>query len=120
VFKSSLCKNLVDRNRLADAVGEDLRSAPGQAAHAGVLQALEHLTQRQLVELVEVPDFRGTEGVQVDLRVAFSEVAQEFFVPLQTQRGMVAALQKDLVAAEGDGLLDLLIERLARQDVGVG
>ena len=33
---------------------------------------------------------------------------------------MHAALHEDLVAAKGDGFLDLLIERLARQDVGVG
>ena len=33
---------------------------------------------------------------------------------------MIAALQEDLVAAQGDRLLDLLVELLARQDVGVG
>src|SRR5262249_18622055 len=33
---------------------------------------------------------------------------------------MIAALQKNLVAAELDGFLDLLIEDLARQNVGIG
>ena len=54
--------------RLADAIDEDLAAAAGQAAQPGGLQALEHLAQRQLVELVEVPDLRRAEGVQVDLR----------------------------------------------------
>ena len=33
---------------------------------------------------------------------------------------MIAALQQRLIAAQGDGFLDLLVEHLARQDVGVG
>ena len=34
--------------------------------------------------------------------------------------GWIAALHQDLVAAQGDRLLDLLVQLLARQDVGVG
>ena len=33
---------------------------------------------------------------------------------------MHAALHEGLIAAQGDGFLDLLVELLARQDVGVG
>ena len=57
-FEPFVGQALVDGDGLADAIDEDLAAAAGQAAHAGVLEALQHLAQRQLVELVEVPDFR--------------------------------------------------------------
>ena len=65
-FQPFVGQALVDRHGLADAIDEDLAAAAGQAAHAGVLEAAQHLAQRQLVELVEVPDFRRAEGVQVE------------------------------------------------------
>src|SRR5262249_13794684 len=49
-----LRKHLVDRDRLADTVRQDLGAATGQAAHASVLETLQHVTQRQLVELVKM------------------------------------------------------------------
>ena len=64
----SSVRHLLTVNGLAHAIDEDLAAAAGQAAHAGVLEPLQHLAQRQLVELVEVPDFRRAEGVQVDRR----------------------------------------------------
>ncbi len=93
---------------------------PGRLPMPASFKPAQHVAQRQLVQLVEVPDFRGAEGVQVDRRKASSQVAQQLLVPLQLQRRMVAALQEDLIAAEGDGFLDLLVQHLARQDVGVG
>ena len=67
-FEPFVGQHLFVGDRLADAIDEDLAAAARQAAHAGVLEPLQHLAQRQLVELVEVPDFRRAEGVQVDLR----------------------------------------------------
>ena len=48
------------------------------------------------------------------------QIAEQFLVPFELQRRVHPALHEDLVAAEGDRLLDLLVELLARQDVGVG
>ena len=67
-FEPFVGQRLVLRQLLADAIDEDFAAAAGQAAQAGVLQPLQHLAQRQLVELVEVPDLRRAEGVQVDRR----------------------------------------------------
>src|SRR5436305_1346272 len=62
----------------------------------------------------------GADGVKVHLGEAAAQVAQQLLVPLQLQRRVVAALHQDLVAAQRDRLLDLLVQLLARQDVGVG
>jgi len=48
------------------------------------------------------------------------EVAQQLFVPFQLETRMQAALHENLVAAQGDGFRDLLVEGFARQDISVG
>src|SRR6185312_4850797 len=80
----------------------------------------QHFAERQLVDLVEVPDFGRAKGMQVHRRKSASQIGQKLLVPFQLQGGMHAALHEDLVAAEGDGFLDLLVEFLARQNVGIG
>ena len=120
-FEPFVGQALVDGDGLADAVDQDLAAAAGQAAQAGVLEPLQHLAQRQLVELVEVPDLRRAEGVQVDLRDSApcrSRSSSSYHSSFK--RRVHAALHQDLIAAQGDRLLDLLVEHLARQDVGIG
>ena len=41
------------------------------------------------------------------------DVAEQFLVPLDLQIGVHSALQQDLVAAQGDGLLDLPVQLVA-------
>ena len=45
---------------------------------------------------------------------------EQFFVPLELQLGVHPALQQDLVAAQGDRLLDLLQQLVAVEDVAFG
>ncbi len=61
-------QHLAARDCPPHAVDENLRTAAGQAAQAGVLQPLQHRAQRQLRDLREVIDFRRAEAVDVDLR----------------------------------------------------
>ena len=58
--------------------------------------------------------------MKIDLRKAVLQIAEQFLVPFQFERGMHAALHEDLIAAQGDGLFDLLVKFLARQHVGLG
>ena len=90
---------------VAHAIDQNLRPAAGKAAQAGRLEPLEHRAQRQLADLGEVMNLRRAEAVDVDLRKAALDVAQQFFVPLELEVGMQAALHQDLVAAEVDRLL---------------
>src|SRR5262249_41979417 len=111
---------LVDGHRLADAIDEDFAAAAGEAAHAGFLEPAQHLAEWQLVDLVEVPQLRRTESVEVHSGKVLLQIAEQLFVPFELEARMQAALHQDLVAAQVHGFLNLLVEYLARQHVGVG
>ena|SRR3989338_3190024 len=64
-------------------------------------------------------DLRGGKGVEMD-RVPFFDVPEEVFVPLKGEFGVVAALQEDPRAAQGKRLLDLFVDGLVGEDVGLG
>src|SRR5262249_32605507 len=85
---------LVVGDGLADAVDEDFTAASGQAAHAGVLEPSQNFAEGQLVELVEMPDLRSAEGVQVEVREATFQVAEQFLIPVQLERRMIAPLEE--------------------------
>ena len=48
------------------------------------------------------------------------DVAEQLLVPLQGQMRMQSALHEDLVAAQRDGLADLVEQDVAIEHVGVG
>jgi AcrR family transcriptional regulator len=74
---------------------------------------------KEFIQFVKVPDFRGAEGVQIDRRELGSQVAKQFLVPFQFQRRVIAALEQNLIASQGDGFLDLPVEFLTRQYIRV-
>src|SRR5262249_5758753 len=45
---------------------------------------------------------------------------EQVLIPFQLETGVQAALHQGLVAAQGDGFLDLLVNLLTGEDVGVG
>lgn len=57
--------------------------------------------------------------MQIEIGIACLQIAQQILVPIQLERGMVAALQQRLIAAQRDGLLDLGVKLLTRQYIGV-
>ena len=93
-----------------DAIDEDFGPAAGQRAQARLLQPFEHVAHRQPGERGDVVDLRRAEAVDVDLRETPLDVAEQFLVPLDLQIGVHSALQQNLVAAQGDGLLDLPVQ----------
>ena len=119
-FEPLVGERLALRQFLADAIDEDLAAAAGQAAEAGVLQAPQHLSSGSLLILWKCQISGGLKACRFTFGIAGLQVAEQFLVPFELERRVHAALHQDLVAAEGDRLLDLLVELLARQDVGVG
>ena len=105
---------------LADAIHEDFRPSARQAAQARRLQPLQDRADRQPRGGGDVDDLRRAETVDVQPRKAALDVAEQLLVPRQVQRGVHAALQEDLVAAQGDGLFDLAEQFLAAEDVAAG
>ncbi len=112
-FEPFLGKALVYSHGLANAVDQDFSAAAGQASHACFLEPRQHFAKRYLVDFVKMPELRRAEGMQIDPRITISEVAQQIFVPFQFQARMHAALHENLVATQGDRLLDFLVEFLA-------
>src|SRR5215471_7679134 len=66
-----------------------------------------------------MPDFRGAEGVQIDFRVAILQIAEQLFIPFQSQRRMIATLKEDLIATQSDRFFDFLVKLFARKKIGV-
>src|SRR6266853_1815326 len=64
-------------------------------------------------------EFARAEAVNVDLRELPFEVTEQIQIPLLGQFWMMAALHQDLRAAKGQRLLDLPIDLIERDDVGV-
>ncbi len=110
---------LLGRDVAAHGVHEDLGAAAGQRVQTGVAQAREHLARGEPGELAQVHDLGRAEAVHVD-GVAGLELAQHALVPLERQVGVHAALQKDRRALEIERLLDLRVELVGREHVGVG
>jgi hypothetical protein len=64
-----------------------------------------------------VVDFRGAEAVNIKLREARFYVAQQFFVPLELEFRVQAALHENLIAAKVERFLNLLVEFIALEYV---
>ena len=92
---------------LADAVDENFGAAAGNAVEAGRHQAIDDRRHRQLREAREVNDFRRRERVQLEGGIALLDRAEQILVPRQRQVGIVTALEQQLHAADGHGLVDL-------------
>ena len=102
----------------ADLVVEDLCAAAGEGVHAGGAQADQDLADREVLELGDVDDLGGGEGVEGELEVLLGP-AEQVLVVGEAEGGVEAALQEDLDAAEGLGLAELLGQGLAAEDVAV-
>ena len=93
---------------------------PGMLPRPAAFNRPQHLVERQLVDLVEVPQLRRAEGVQIHLGEPLLAGPEHFLVPFEFQVRVHPALQQDLIAAEGDGLLDLAEQFVVRHHVSVG
>ena len=78
-----------------------------------------NLVQRQSEDFAEMDELAGAEAVDVDLRKPGLHVGEQVEVPLEAQPGVMPALQQDLRAALGKGLLDLPVHLLERDHVGI-
>ena len=113
-------QDLPARDRLADAIHQDLRAAARKTSQARRLQPRQHFPQGQLGHLGEMIDLRRAESVDVDLREPLLDISQQLLVPRELKVGMQPALQQNLIAAQGDGFLDLRVEGRTVQHIALG
>ena len=103
--------------QLAHAIDEDLGAAAGNAVEARGDQPIDHGRHRQARRAREVDHLGRRQRVQLERRIALLHRAEEILVPLDRQVGVVAALQQQLHAADGDRLVDLAEDLVEAEDV---
>ncbi len=110
---------LQTRNPRADFVVEDFRATAGNGLQPRVHQALNCFADADLADLRDAQNFGRRKAVQMHLRVARLQGAQQIFVIADLQVRMQAALEQNSGAAEFQHLVDFLVDLLKRQNVTV-
>ena len=114
-----IAHRLERRNTLADAVHQNLSSAAGDGSEARARKLADDLLQRQAEHIAKMDEFARTKTVNVDLRKLAFYMRQQIQIPLQGKFRMMAALHQNLRAAQSDGLFDLAVHFVKRDDVGI-
>src|SRR5260221_2554952 len=102
-----------------DFVVENFRAAPGDGLQTGVHQALDGFAHADFGTLGDAQDCRRGETVQMHLREARFQGAQQIFVVADLQVGMQAALQENAGAAKFQHPFDFFVDGFKREDVAV-
>ena len=106
-------------NLAANFVVENFSAAAGNGLQPGVHQALNGFADAQFADFRDAQNFRRGKTVQMHLRKARLQRAQEIFVVADLQVGMQAALQQNSRSAELEHLFDFFVNRLEGEDVTV-
>ncbi len=102
----------------ADTIDEYLGATTGNGVEPCVAQARQRLRHGQLRAARDVLDLRRRERVQMDL-VARLDRAEEILVVVDPEVGVVAALHEEPRAADGERLLDLLVDDRLGEEVSL-
>jgi hypothetical protein len=102
---------------VADFVVQNLSAAAGDGIESGIAQAENRIANAEFAVLGNGDDLRSRVAMQMNLREALFDSAQHFFVPVDFEVGMQAALHQDSGASEFDGLADLFVDRIELEDV---
>lgn len=105
---------------VAHAVHEDFPAATGHGAKPSGDEVFQDLLDGFVEELGEGDHLAGAKTVDVEAGELVANVREQIKIPLLRELGVVAALHEDLVTAQRDGLLNLPVHLVMRDDVGVG
>ena len=103
----------------ADLVVENLGAAAGDRLQSGIHEAADGLFKREIAVLGDAEDFAGGEAVQMHLRKALLDAAEERLEPVDFEIGMNAALHEHTGAAHLDGFGDLLVDLIKVEEVAL-
>src|SRR5262249_56656721 len=101
-------------------IAENCSAAAGQGVEAGRDQTMEALADGKLREPRQVDHFRRRERVQLERRIPLFDGAKQILVPREREVGVVAALEKQLPAADRNRLVDFPEQLVEPEDVAVG
>ncbi len=92
---------------------------PGIEPNPASLNCADHFAQRQAEEMRKMLQLGRTEAVDINMRIFFADVAEQFEIPIERQLRVVPALHENLNTARGGKFVQLLIELLPAQHVVV-
>src|SRR6185369_10055428 len=98
---------------------EDFAAAAGNRSQAGFAEIRDNSLQRLVENFTEMDEFAGAEPVDVYLGKFVFDVREQIQVPLLGQFGVMAALHQDLRPVQRHRFLDLFVQLLERDDVGI-
>ncbi len=104
---------------LAHFIVQNFRAAAGNGIKPGIHQAHNGVTHRQARDFRNVQNFRRGKAVQVNLRIALLDVAQQVFVIIDLEVGVQTALHQHAGAAQGNHLLDFLVHGVERLNIAL-
>jgi len=107
------------RDFVADFVVENFGAAAGDGIESGVPQAENGVADAEVAVFGDGDDLRCGVAVQMHLRKTLADAAQHFFVPVDLEVGMQAALHEHAGAAELNGFADFFVDGVEVENVTV-
>ena len=99
-FFPVIARTLQARNFRANFIVENFRTTAGNGLQPGVHQALYRFANADFADFRDAQDFRRRKTMQMDLRIACLQGAQQIFVVADLQVRVQAALEQNACAAE--------------------
>src|SRR5208282_6467552 len=96
---------------------ENFRPAAGNGIQASVHQAHDGVAESEAGNLRDIQNLRRGKAVQVNLREAPLDVAEQVFVVVDLEVRMQPTLHQHACAAQGNRLLDFLIDGFEGLDI---
>lgn len=100
------CATFAFGDQPADAVIEDFCAGAGEGVEAGGFQFPQDVIMAHFFEMTDMCHFRRSKGMEFQSWKLLFQLAEQSGVIGETQIGVVAALEEELLTAEAEGLFD--------------
>src|SRR5215208_4578512 len=106
--------------QLSNAVDENFGTAARYAVETRCDQPLDDRRNGNLIQPGNVQDFRRRQRVQLEGGIPRLHSPEQILVPRNRQIGVVTTLQQQLVAADGNRLVNLAEDLVEGENVSIG
>src|SRR6267143_714879 len=84
------------RDFLPYSIDQDFAATTGNRAESSFFKSRYHFAQGHPENIAEMLELRGTESVDVNMRIFFADVPQQIDIPVERQFRVMAALHENL------------------------
>ncbi len=118
-FFPVIARTLQARNFRANFIVKNFRAASGNGLQPRIHQALNRFANADFADFRDAQNFGRRKTVQMDLRIACFQGAQQIFVIANLQVRVQAALEQNASAAKFQHFVNFLVNFLERKDVAI-